>query len=179
MDSKEEKENKKHYKKHKHYRWIALIIKLISVPILTYAFSSVVTAIRIGGNIQTIGTLLTTFFSLVIYYGVIFFLNRNRNFRSNTPLISSLVIYILVVVILVSLETAFSGILQNTIYSVLKIGVKDTSLPISVMNVNNQPVYLLIGLLVHFLFSFITGIIIFNLFDKILDNEKVLGKKYG
>lgn len=165
------------FKNHKKYRWIALFAKLASVAIFTYVFGRLTMKVTIPGlETQTLGTLLTTIGSLVIYYGIIFILNRYRNFRSNTDLGKSIAVYTLVVLILMSLESAYSGVLQNMIYRIAfgPSGIIDVQEAISITNVTHQGLYLLLGFGVHLAFSFVTGIIIYILYKKVLDRQEVL-----
>ena len=167
------KKPKSQFKHHKGYRWIALFAKLLAGPLFTYAFSSL-TAPWYGN--QTLGTFLSTTLTLVVYYGIIFGLNRHRNFEDKPPLAKPLAVYILVILILMSLESTYSGIIQNFFYDLTHLGLKAGETIISVKTVMNPLAYNLIGMGVHFVFGYITGILIFVLFKFVLSKQEVLEK---
>lgn len=168
------KKSKSQFKHHKGYRWIALFAKLLAGPLFAYLFQSIVTPMPYG--YQTIGTFLSTTLTLVVYYGIIFALNRHLNFEEKPPLAKPLAVYILLILILMSIESAFSGVIQNFFYKVTGFGLIDPEGIICISNVKNQLVYSLIGTGVHFVFGYITGILIFILFKHVLSREEVLAK---
>ncbi|MCQ2796259.1 MAG: hypothetical protein MJ213_02970 [Bacilli bacterium] len=165
---------KSQFKHHKGYRWIALFAKLLAGPLFAYAFSGITYPMPYGH--QTIGTFLSTTLTLVVYYGIIFVLNRHRNFEEKPPLGKPLAVYILVILNLMSIESAFSGVIQNFFYNITGFGLINPNEVISIANVNNKLVYNLIGMGVHFVFGYITGILIFVLFKHVLSKEEVLAK---
>ena len=165
------KQKDKQFKHHKIYRWIALFAKLLAGPLFTYVFSSL--TILMPSQNQTVGTFLSTTLTLVVYYGIIFCLNRYKNFEERPPIAKPLAVYILVVIIFISLESTFSGTIQNSLYYVM--GFKYDKI-ISASTVANPGIYYLLGLLVHFIFGYVTGIILFLLFKNVLTKERVLAK---
>lgn len=168
------KKPKSQFKHHKGYRWIALFAKLLAGPLFAYLFQSIVTPMPYGH--QTIGTFLSTTLTLVVYYGIIFALNRHLNFEEKPPLAKPLAVYILVILILMSIESAFSGAIQNFFYNVTGIGLIPGETVPSVTTVNDPLIYNLIGTGVHFVFGYITGILIYILFKHVLSREEVLAK---
>ena len=165
------KKKDKQFKHHKIYRWIALFAKLLAGPLFTYVFSNL-TMLMPSQN-QTVGTFLSTTLTLVVYYGIIFCLNRYKNFEERPPLAKPLAVYILVVIIFMSLESTFAGTIQNSLYYVTGLGYDKI---ISASTVASQLIYYLLGLLVHFIFGYITGIILFLLFKNVLTKEDKLAK---
>ncbi|MCQ2794662.1 MAG: hypothetical protein MJ214_00380 [Bacilli bacterium] len=168
------KPKNKQFKHHKIYRWIALFAKLLAGPLFAYAFSGIVAPMPYGH--QTIGTFLSTTLTLVVYYGVIFALNRYKNFEERPPIGKPLAVYILVILILMGLESAYAGVIQNELYKITGLGLVDPTLPVSISNASSQLIYNLIGMGVHFVFGYITGILLFVLFKKVLTKEEVLAK---
>lgn len=162
------------FKHHKGYRWIALFAKLLAGPLFTYMFSGLTIHLRYSN--QTLGTFLSTTLTLVVYYGIIFVLNRHRNFEEKPPLGKTLAVYILVIIILMGIESTYSGTIQNFFYRVTNIGLLPGETIISVATVKDPLIYNLIGLGVHFVFGYITGILIFVLFKYVLSREEVLAK---
>ena len=163
---------KSQFKHHKGYRWIALFAKLLAGPLFTYLFADLV--IKMPYSQQTLGTFLSTTLTLVVYYGIIFTLNRYRNFEEKPPLAKALAVYILVVLIFMTLESMYAGWIQNYLYYITGFGYRNAI--ISASTVVNPTVYYLIGLLVHFVFGYITGILLFVLFKRVLSKEEVLAK---
>lgn len=164
----------KQFKHHKLYRWIALFAKLLAGPLFTYLFQRLTNPMPYG--YQSIGTFLSTTLTLVVYYGIIFSLNRHLNFEEKPPLGKPLAVYILVILIFMSLESTFSGVIQNFFYNVTGLGLIDPNKVISISNVNSPLAYNLIGMAVHFVFGYITGILIFVLFKFVLSKQEVLEK---
>lgn len=164
----------KRFKHHKIYRWIALFAKLLAGPLFTFLFSSLTMPLPYG--YQTLGTFLSTTLTLVVYYGIIFVLNRYKNFEERPPLGKPLAVYILVIIILMTLESMYAGVIQNILYDLTGLGLKAGETVISISTVNNQLIYSLLGTGVHFIFGYITGILIFVLFKRVLTKEEVLEK---
>lgn len=165
---------KSQFKHHKGYRWIALFAKILAGPLFTYAFSGL--TMLMPYQHQTVGTFLSTTLTLVVYYGIIFLLNRYKNFEERPPLGKTIAVYTLVVLILMALESAYAGIIQNALYKVTGLGLIDPTVPPSIRNVNDPLVYNLLGIGVHFVFGYITGIILFLLFKHVLSKEDKLAK---
>ncbi|MCQ2792299.1 MAG: hypothetical protein MJ208_02115 [Bacilli bacterium] len=165
------------FKHHKKYRWIALFFKLIAGPIFTFVFQGLTMPIQTSpSESQTLGTFLSTTLTLVVYYGIIFALNRYRNFRCHTSLKKSLAVYILVVINLMAIEATFSGSIQNILYSLTHIGLVEGQTVISITTVKSPLAYLGIGFLVHFLFGYVTGILLYLLFKNVLSNKDKLAR---
>ncbi|MCQ2752943.1 MAG: hypothetical protein MJ207_02800 [Bacilli bacterium] len=164
---------KKQYKRHKLYRWIALFIKIFSIPSLQYVFYRFkgVIVLPLSHQSMALSAFLSTLTALIIYYGVIFILDRKFNFHSKAPLGKSIRIYAIVVLILLTIESVYSVPLQNMLYRATHFGLKDPSLPIIVSNVKAPLIYLLLGFGVQFAFSLVTSVIIFNLFRFVLNQE--------
>lgn len=165
---------KSQFKHHKGYRWIALFAKIIAGPLFTYAFSGL--TMLMPYYHQTVGSFLSTTLTLVVYYGIIFLLNRYKNFEERPPLGKTIAVYTLVVLILMALESTYAGVIQNIIYRATGYGLIDPSAAISVANVKNPLIYNLLGIGVHFVFGYITGIILFLLFKHVLSKEDKLAK---
>jgi len=164
------------YKSLKFSRWVALFIKIITLPILQVVFvglkKPMILPITKGESTQ--GQFLALFITLIIYYGVIFVINRNINFKQKTDLKKSLAVYILVVLILFTLEQMYANPVRNALYNLTPFGLKDPSAIASIANAKNQWVYLGISLGVTLAISLITKRITFWLFKYVLSNQKRL-----
>lgn len=161
------------FKKHKKYRWIALFIKLALSPILALAFARL-TPVIFPKSSQTLGSTLATLVTLMIYYGIIFFLNRWRNFKTDNDLYKSVTIYIVVIVFLITIESLTSGTLQNLLYKACHLPYEGESL--TILTATNKLAYLGFGFLIQFAFGYVTGIILFLLFKYVLSKKQVLEK---
>lgn len=159
------------FKHHKNYRWIALFAKLIAGPLFTFLFQRI--TILMPSSQQTVGTFLSTTLTLVVYYGIIFLLNRYRNFEERPPIGKTIAVYTLVIIILMGLESTYAGRIQNLLYYITNLGYDGI---ISAATVKSPLVYYLLGLGVHFVFGYITGVLLFVLFKKVLSKEEVLEK---
>ncbi len=170
--------NDKQFKSHKIYRWIALFVKLISLPLLNLAFIGLTRpmTLPISQGQSTLGHFLALLISLILYFSIIFILNRKFNFYCKTDLKKSIAVYVLVALFLFSIELIYANPLKNYIYKLTKLGLKDGATVASFATVNNIWAYLGINLGVTLLFSTISKNVIFLLFKKVLTKDNVLAK---
>ncbi len=160
------------YSHHKGYRFIALIFKIIAGIVFPIIFAKLTMPMKYLP--QTVGSFLSNLSTLVVYYGLIFVLNRYRNFSSRPPLGKTVAVYILFILAFMALESSYAGVIQNLMYKVTGLEYQDNV--ISIATVNNPFVYQLFGTIVHFVFGYITGIFIFIMFKYVLTDEDKLAK---
>lgn len=172
------KTNEQQFKSHKIYRWIALFVKLISLPIFQLLFIKLTRPVTlpISHGQSSLGAFLALLISLILYFSIIFILNWKFNFHCNTDLKKSIAVYILVAIFLFSLELLYANPLKNYLYNLTPLGLKDPSLPASFKNVNNVAAFMGISLGVTLLFSTISKNVIFLLFKKVLSKDEVLAR---
>lgn len=168
----------KQFKSHKIYRWIALFVKLISLPLLQLVFIKLTRPVTlpISGGQSSLGHFLALLISLILYYSIIFTLNRKFNFQCKTDLKKSIAIYILVALFLFSIELIYANPIKNYLYNLTKLGLKDGATVASFKTVNNVWAFMGINLGVTLIFSTISKNIIFLLFKKVLTKDSVLAK---
>lgn len=171
MPFKKDPRTKAMYKRHKIYRWIALFAKIISIPLLQFAFHNTTGTITLPfTGTQSRSAFLSTLCALIIYYSIVFILNRKMNFKSQTSLAKSIAVYTIVVIILVTLEAVYASPLQNILYrDVLHLPFSGEV--VSAGTVEVPLAYLCLGFAIQLGFSFITGIILFNLFRSVLNRQ--------
>lgn len=165
-----DKVTKKKYRHHKLFRWIALFVKILSIPLLQFIFIGFRKEITLPLSHQTmaLSAFLSTAVALFIYYTIIFLLDRRFNFHVDNSGSKAFLIYWLVVSVLLVLESVYSTPLQNALYRLTGLGLVSGETVIMLATVTNKLVYLLLGFLVQFLFGLLTSIIVFNLFRFLL-----------
>jgi len=166
------------FKSHKIYRWIALFVKLGSLPLLQLVFIKLTKpmTLPISGGQSTVGQFLALFISLTLYFSIIFILNRKFNFHSKTDLKKCIAVYVLVAIILFSIELIYANPFKNYFYSLTKLGLKDGATVASFGTVKNIWAFMGISLGVTLIFSTISKNVIFLLFKKVLTKDEVLAR---
>ena len=127
---------------------------------------------------QALGSFIAFLASNIIAKIISYVTNRNTTFKANNNRVRSAIIYGVMVVLLIIIETIIGTPLQNGLYGLLGGGF--TGDVITTATVDNQTLYQVCGMLSQAIYGFGDGLIVFFM-DKyvIMRNDNNTDKKEG
>ncbi len=145
---------------------ICLLAQLGSRAICDLAFQNLTTTVNIWPfSSQSLGSFLAFLISNIIAKAISFITNRKKTFKARGNVYISIVIYVVVVIALIIIETIIGTPIQNGLYTLF--GGTYVGDALSTSTVNSQGLYQTCGIISQMLYGIGDAIIIFFL-DKYL-----------
>lgn len=125
---------------------------------------------------QALGSFIAFLASNIIAKVISYVTNRNTTFKANNNKVRSAIIYTIMVILLIIIETIIGTPLQNGLYGIFGGGFAGEE--ITTATVDNQTLYQICGMLSQAIYGFADGLIVFFM-DKyvIMRNDNDTNKK--